>query len=215
MAVEGSNLMDDQEIYNDYNSGSYPTAVGEVSWQTDRDAIVFLYKEERYKVRWNEISAAAIVSLPQASLSSNQLVKIIPGLNDMSSLYDQIELEYAQLVLGRGTSSTQAVRLPIPKGDPQTSALIQELQGQLLGKWHGEIAWDGYEETLGFGTPRWVYAMGILVLVLTVFLLLQVIGAVGSLATDVYYQVPALVWLAGGLWFLVVSYLVYYIWFKR
>lgn len=207
--------MNEQVNKSEWCSGSYATTVGEVTWQADRDGIVFMFMDERFKLRWNEISAAGIVSLPNASLSNNKLLKLIPGLDDLSSLYDQIELEYGQLVLARGTSSAQAVRLPIPKRDPQTGSLIQELQGRLLGRWYGELSWEQHQEALGFGTPRWVYAMGILLLVLTAFLLLQVIGAVGSIAGGIFYEIPALMWLAGVLWLLIVAYLVYYIWFKR
>lgn len=207
--------MNNQVNHSEWCLGSYPTAVGEVTWQADRDAIVFVFKEERFKLRWGEISAAGIVSLPQASLSSYKLLKFIPGLNDLSLLYDQIELEYAQLVLARGSSSGQAVRLPIPKGEPLIGSLLQELQGRLLGRWYGELSWDEHQEALGFGTPRWVYAMAILGLVLTAFLTLQAIGAVGSIAAGIVYEIPVLMWLAGGLWLLIVLSLVYYIWFKR
>ena len=48
---------------------------------------------------------------------------------------------------------------------------------------------------MGIGMPRWYLAMIVLGFVVIAYLLLQVVSAVGALASGEVFEVPGLVWL--------------------
>jgi hypothetical protein len=187
----------------------YQTLVGRVSWQDNGDELKFEFRNHRYKLKWNQITRAGSVELPESGTLPELLVDALPGTGEVLDLFDQMQADHRQLIIARGWSESRLIRLPLPTGNPEAEHLVEQIKSHISERWVGEVEFKDHQEALGLGMPKWYLAMILLGFVVIAFLVLQVISAIGALAAGEVYRVPGLVWLMLILLAMLIVYWVY------
>jgi hypothetical protein len=187
----------------------YQTLVGRVSWQDNGDELKVEFRNHRYKLKWNQITRAGSVELPESGTLPELLVDALPGTGEVLDLFDQMQADHRQLIIARGWSESRLIRLPLPTGNPEAEHLVEQIKSHIGERWVGEVDFKHHQEALGLGMPKWYLAMILLGFVVIAFLVLQVISAIGALAAGEVYRVPGLVWLMLILLAMLIVYWVY------
>lgn len=177
-------------------AGQYETIAGTVTWESSAEGLVITRKRGPVRLRWQEISRAGLVSFDRPNAPPNSATQTVPGLDRLFNLNTRLAGEYRGLVLARGTSTFSAVRVPIPTGEPQAIALIEEVRRHLGERWAGELSMARHSRALGMGNPWWYYPLLFLGLALFGLVILLAAGAFQALASGSVADVPPLAWLA-------------------
>ena len=74
---------------------------------------------------------------------------ILPGLRRLTKIRDRLAEDYVQLILARGRSSFKAIRVPLPKENPDARLLVQEVQRNLEERWVEELPIEQHMKALG------------------------------------------------------------------
>ncbi len=159
------------------------------------------------KASWLEISCAGLVGYPNVRMPENFPYEILPGFRRLVETRDNLARNYLQLVLARGKSPFRAIRVPIPKENPDAKLLVDEVQRNLGERWLGDLPWNQYMKPLGLRNPWWFLPVFIAGFIVVGFLLLLAMGAYEGILSGRFYQVPFIAWIALILWIVLVIWL--------
>jgi hypothetical protein len=189
--------------------GQYETIGGPIAWESSPDGLVITRKRGPVRLRWQEISRAGLVSFDRPEVPSDSAAQAVPGLDRVFRLNTRLAGEYRGLVMARGPSTFSAVRVPIPTGEPEAVALVEEVRRHLGDRWAGELPMARHGQALGMGNPWWYYPLLILGLAVFGLVILLAAGAFQALATGSVADVPPPAWFALLAWLVITGVILF------
>lgn len=183
----------------------FSTVTGSIGWEADATGLKITFRNRTRQVRWADITAAGLIQFPGPSVPDGMLTSILPGLGRLINIDQKVAREQRQLVLARGRSTFQAMRIPVPVQDPEAMAMVEEVRRNLGDRWVGDLSLEDQQSALGLSTPWWFYLLfgiGFVAFGLTILL---AIGAFGALSSGQVGGVPPIAWLALLFWLLLVG----------
>lgn len=162
----------------------------------------------RKRLRWTDITGAALTRSPGPQVPANFPKQVLPGLGSLFALQSRLSAETRQLVLARGPGAHRVIRVLIRDGDPEAARLVDVVRAHLGGdRWLGEVPFERHQEALGLRNPWWYFPAGFLgCLALGVMILLAMIGFAAILSGRIGEAPPA-AWIALAIWVLLVAWL--------
>lgn len=189
--------------------GEFGTIAGIVTWESDADGLLIIRKRGPLRLRWQEISRAGLVSFDRPHPPPDFPAQTLPGLGQLFTLNARLANEYRQLVLARGPSAFSAVRVPIPTGEPEAAALVEEVRHRLADRWAGELPMAHHSRAMGMGNPWWYYPLLLAGLAVFGLAIVLAAGAFPAITGGSLAEVPPLAWLALLAWLLITGMLIY------
>ena len=152
------------------------------------------------KACWSEITRAGIVEYPNQRMPENFPYAILPGLRRLIGIRDSLAEDYVQLVLARGRSPFKALRVPLPKENPDARLLVEEVKRNLGERWIGELPLEQHMKALGLRYQWWFHPAFAVGFIFFGFMLFLAMGAYGAVTSGRLDQVPLIAWIALLLW---------------
>jgi 4-amino-4-deoxy-L-arabinose transferase-like glycosyltransferase len=183
----------------------FVTAVGSIGWEADAQGLKVTFRRRTRQLRWADVTAAGLVHLPSPAVPPDMPTSILPGLGKVIDVDRRLAREQRQLVLARGRSAFQAMRLPIPVDEPEAMALVEAVRRNLDDRWIGEVSMEDHQSALGLSTPWWFYPLFGLGMAILGLAILLAIGAFQALSSGQVSGVPPIAWLALLLWLILIG----------
>ena len=191
-------------------SGEFDGQVGRIRWEAEEDGLRVEIGRWRRRLRWTEITQAALTRSPGPQVPANFPKQVLPGLGSLFALQSRLSAETRQLVLARGPGAHRVIRVLIPDGDPEADRLVDVVRAHLGGdRWLGDVPFERHQEALGLRNPWWYFPVGFLgCLALGAMILLAMIGFAAILSGRIG-EAPPVAWIALALWVLLVAWLLW------
>jgi hypothetical protein len=181
---------------------SFKTPGGAVSWEADSNGLQLGFRRRTKQIPWQEITAAGLVRFSDPEVPPDLPTGVLPGLGKLVDLDRRLAREQRQLALARGRSTFRAVRVPIPAGDPEATALVEAVRSKLGDRWIGEVSIQDQQAALGLSSPWWFYLLFGFGFVAFGLMILLAMGAFAALTGGQWAGVPPVAWLALLFWLL-------------
>lgn len=190
-------------------AGEFDGQVGRIRWQVAEDGLRIAIGRWRKRLRWPDVTRAALTRSPGPQVPANFPKQVLPGLGSLLALQSRLSAETRQLVLARGAGTHRVIRILIRDDDPEAARLVDVVRACLGDRWLGEVPFESHQQALGLRNPWWYFPVGLLgCLALGAMILMSMIGLVAILSGRIR-EAPPVVWIALALWILLVASLLW------
>lgn len=190
-------------------AGEFDGQVGRVRWEAEEDGLRLAIGRWRKRLRWTDITGAALTRSPGPQVPGNFPKQVLPGLGSLMSIQKRLSAETRQLVLARGAGTHRVIRVLIAEGDPEAARLVDVVRAHLGDRWLDEIPFDRHQEALGLRNPWWYFPVGLLGCLGFGYMILLAMMGVAAVLQGRAGDAPLIVWIALALWVLLVVWLLW------